>query len=92
MTTTDTLAASLTEAQLTALHAVSARTFDTAAKLGVSPAALAALARKGLVEVRIPRTLSSNPRSRVENEYGAATYRITGCGVVVLGKIRKARP
>ena len=88
MTTAEALAAALTTAQRTALEAVSPRSFDTAAELGVSASALSALERKGLVDVRIPRHLSSNPRARVDSEYGAATYRITGYGVVVLRKAR----
>lgn len=88
MTTAEATAASLTIAQRAALKAVKAGSFNTATELGAAPAALAALAAKGLVERRIPRTLSSSPRSRVEHEFGAAVYRITGRGVVVLRKVR----
>lgn len=83
-------AAGLTAAQRVALAAVSARSFDTATELGVSGSALLALSRLGLVDVRLTRVQSTNPRARVSTEPIIRRYRITGTGCVVLKAVRRA--
>lgn len=74
----------LTRPQVLALAALSASEFRSATSMGVSAAALLALVRLDLADVRERVFQSSNPRSRPSNAPITRTYRINGRGVLVL--------
>lgn len=82
----------LTPAQKAALLVLDGKTmaFYQASELEVSPAALAALERKGLLKVRVRRFASSNPRQRVSSEPVERSYSLTGRSFSVLRIIRAA--
>jgi hypothetical protein len=71
----------LTEAQKTALRAVSPSRFQTARIIGANPSALRALARKGLVQSRWAE-------GSIRRD-GTWSYRITGKGLVELRKLNR---
>jgi hypothetical protein len=71
----------LTEAQKTALRAVSATNFQTSRIIGANPSALRALARKGLVEGKWAE-------GSIRRD-GTWSYRITGKGLVELRKLNR---
>jgi hypothetical protein len=73
----------LTEAQKTALRAVSATNFQTSRIIGANPSALRALARKGLVEGKWAE-------GSIRRD-GTWSYRITGRGVAALHKLNREK-
>lgn len=72
----------LTTTQKTALRKVKAAHYDTAHRLGANPSALAALARRGLVERKWGEGSLRGD--------GRWSYRLSGRGVVALSKIARA--
>lgn len=82
---------SVTESQTAALVTLGASMkYRSATELGIAPATLAALARRGLVEVKARRIESSNPRSRVSSEPIERSYRVSMTGWRIVRAAAKA--